>query len=143
VCFTGDVFGLSYREFDTANGPFILPTTSPVQFDPDALHASINRLLALRPAAMYLTHYKRVEDVQKLGADLHVQIDEMVALALAAQGKPNRHVALMDALTELYANRAEAHGYTQGRAAVQEVLAMDIELNAQGLEVWLERHSTG
>jgi hypothetical protein len=49
----------------------------------------------------------------------------------------------MDALTELYANRAEAHGYTQGRAAVQEVLAMDIELNAQGLEVWLERHSTG
>ena len=139
VCFTGDVFGLSYREFDTANGPFILPTTSPVQFDPDALHNSIDRLLALRPGAMYLTHYNRVEDVERLAADLHVQIDAMVALALAAQDKPDRHVALIELLTELYATRAEAHGWTQGRDALRQLLAMDIELNAQGLEVWLDR----
>ena len=81
VCFTGDTFGLSYREFDSARGPFILPTTSPVQFDPPALHASIDRLLALRPTAMYLTHYGRVEDVERLASDLHAQIDAMVALA--------------------------------------------------------------
>jgi len=139
VCFTGDVFGLSYREFDTANGPFILPTTSPVQFDPDALHASINRLLALQPAAMYLTHYGRVEDVARLAADLHAQIDAMVALARATHGRPDRHVALMDALAELYASRAEAHGWKQGREALRTLLGMDIELNAQGLEVWLDR----
>ncbi len=139
VCFTGDVFGLSYREFDTAKGPFILPTTSPVQFDPQALHASIDRLLALQPAAMYLTHFNRVEDVRKLGADLHVQIDAMVVLARAAHGKPDRHAALMEALTELYSSRAEAHGWTQGRDPLRQVLAMDIELNAQGLEVWLDR----
>jgi glyoxylase-like metal-dependent hydrolase (beta-lactamase superfamily II) len=139
VCFTGDVFGLSYREFDTAKGPFILPTTSPVQFDPEALHASIDRLLALKPVAMYLTHFNRVEDVQKLGADLHLQIDAMVALARAADGKPDRHAALMDTLTELYASRAQAHGWTQGRDALHQLLAMDIELNAQGLEVWLDR----
>ncbi|MBB6188499.1 MBL fold metallo-hydrolase [Rhodanobacter sp. MP7CTX1] len=139
ACFTGDVFGLSYREFDTAKGPFILPTTSPVQFDPEALHASINRLLALQPAGMYLTHFNRVEDVQKLGADLHVQIDAMVALAHSVHGKPDRHVALTDALTELYASRAEAHGWMQGRDALHQLLAMDIELNAQGLEVWLDR----
>jgi len=139
VCFTGDVFGLSYREFDTAKGPFILPTTSPVQFDPQALHASIDRLLALQPAAMYLTHFNRVEDVRKLGADLHAQIDAMVVLARAAHGKPDRHAALMEALTELYSSRAEAHGWTQGRDPLRQVLAMDIELNAQGLEVWLDR----
>ncbi len=85
VCFTGDVFGLSYREFDTANGPFILPTTSPVQFDPDELHASIERLVALKPAAMYLTHFSRVEDVARLATDLHEQIDAMVTLALDAR----------------------------------------------------------
>jgi glyoxylase-like metal-dependent hydrolase (beta-lactamase superfamily II) len=84
VCFTGDVFGLSYRDFDTAQGPFILPTTSPVQFDPEALHASIDRLVALRPQAMYLTHYGRVDAVERLAADLHAQIDAMVALARGA-----------------------------------------------------------
>ncbi len=139
VCFTGDVFGLSYREFDTANGPFILPTTSPVQFDPDALHASIKRLVALHPSAMYLTHYGRVEHVEKLASDLHQQIDAMVALARAADGLGDRHAVLVEALTDLYAARAEAHGWTRGRDALAGLLHMDIELNAQGLAVWLDR----
>lgn len=139
VCFTGDTFGLSYREFDTANGPFILPTTSPVQFDPDALHASINRLLALKPTAMYLTHYGRVEHIEKLANDLHEQIDAMVAMAQAANGKADRHAALSDALASFYAQRAEAHGWTQGPDALHALLGMDIELNAQGLAVWLDR----
>jgi glyoxylase-like metal-dependent hydrolase (beta-lactamase superfamily II) len=139
ACFTGDVFGLSYRDFDTANGPFILPTTSPVQFDPPALHASIERLLALQPDAMYLTHYGRVEDVERLAADLHVQIDAMVDLAHAAHGKPDRHAVLMESLTDLYAARAAAHGWRHGREALRQLLGMDIELNAQGLEVWLDR----
>jgi glyoxylase-like metal-dependent hydrolase (beta-lactamase superfamily II) len=145
VCFTGDTFGLSYREFDTANGPFILPTTSPVQFDPVALHASIDRLLALNPKAMYLTHYGRVEQVEKLADDLHTQIDAMVALARAAPDQPDRHAVLVAALTDLYAARAEAHGWHQGREALRQLLGMDIELNAQGLEVWLDsaRSSAG
>ncbi|TPG04692.1 MBL fold metallo-hydrolase [Rhodanobacter glycinis] len=139
VCFTGDVFGLSYRDFDTASGAFILPTTSPVQFDPAALHASIDRLVALKPAAMYLTHYGRVEHVEKLAADLHAQIDAMVELARTAHGKPDRHVVLMESLTDLYLARAEAHGWNRGRDVLRQLLGMDIELNAQGLEVWLDR----
>jgi len=139
VCFTGDVFGLSYREFDTAKGAFVVPTTSPVQFDPDALHASIDRLIALHPEAMYPTHFGRVEDVERLATDLHEQIDAMVAMARAADGKPNRHADLLEALTDLYARRAAAHGWTKGREALHALLAMDIELNAQGLEVWLDQ----
>ena len=139
VCFTGDVFGLSYRDFDTAQGPFILPTTSPVQFDPEALHASIDRLVALRPQAMYLTHYGRVDAVERLAADLHAQIDAMVALARGAQSLSDRHAVLVESLTGLYATRAEAHGWRQGREVLRQLLGMDIELNAQGLEVWLDR----
>ena len=139
VCFTGDVFGLSYREFDTAKGPFILPTTSPVQFDPEELHASIDRLLALHPVAMYPTHFGRIEDVARLAADLHVQIDAMVALALEAGADADRHARLVDGLTGLYAARARVHGWTGGRNALEQLLQMDIELNAQGLEVWLDR----
>ena len=140
ACFTGDTFGLSYRELDTERGPFVIPTTSPVQFDPEALHDSIDRLLAMKPEAMYLTHYGRVEQVERLAADLHAQIDAMVALAREANGKPNRHETLKSALADLYASRAEAHGWLQGREALESlVLGMDITLNAQGLEVWLDR----
>ena len=142
VCFTGDTFGLSYREFDTDQGPFILPTTSPVQFDPEALHASIKHLVALQPEAMYLTHYNRVGDVARLAADLHAQIDAMVAIAQAANqahaDAGRRHEAMKQALTELYATRALAHGWTGDRTDLLEIIGMDIELNAQGLGIWVD-----
>ncbi|MEO8081646.1 MAG: MBL fold metallo-hydrolase, partial [Caldimonas sp.] len=61
--FTGDTFGLSYREFDSARGPWIMPTTTPVQFQPEALRRSIERMLGFDPESIYVTHYGQVGDV--------------------------------------------------------------------------------
>ena len=47
--FTGDVFGLSYRELDTDGRQFIFPTTTRVQFDPGAMLASVEFLLTYEP----------------------------------------------------------------------------------------------
>lgn len=137
--FSGDIFGLSYREFDTAQGAFIVPTTSPVQFDPGEMLASLRRMLAAEPAAVYLTHYGRVDEVQRLGADLLEQVDAMVALARECDGDPARHARLVAALTALYVERARRHGVADAQVCVPQLLAMDIDLNAQGLEVWLDR----
>jgi glyoxylase-like metal-dependent hydrolase (beta-lactamase superfamily II) len=137
--FTGDTFGLSYRELDSARGAFIVPTSSPVQFEPDALKQSIARMLAHAPQAMFLTHYGRVGDVAKLAADLVEQIDAMVEIGRQCDARPDRHRCLVAALTALYLERAQAHGCPLDDAAVTQVLAMDIELNAQGLACWLDR----
>jgi glyoxylase-like metal-dependent hydrolase (beta-lactamase superfamily II) len=137
--FSGDTFGLSYREFDTAQGPFAIPTTSPVQFDPEALHASIRRLVALEPAAVCLTHFGPVTDIVRLADDLHATIDEMVALAHRCADADARHAELAAAFAALYVEQAHQHGCALSGAAVRTLLAIDIDLNAQGLEVWLDR----
>jgi glyoxylase-like metal-dependent hydrolase (beta-lactamase superfamily II) len=137
--FPGDTFGLSYREFDTDKGAFILPTSTPVQFEPEALHTSIERMLSFAPQQMFLTHYSRVTDVPRLAHDLHEQIDTMVAIARAHASDPQRHAHITTDLANLYTSRARAHGCALTAAQVRELLAMDIELNAQGLEVWLDR----
>ncbi len=139
--FSGDVFGLSYRELDTDNGPFILPTTSPVDFNPDDMHASIDRLLALQPQRIYPTHFGPLEDVERLGNDLHEQVDAMAALALALDEDDHarRHQRLELGLQALYARRAARHGWHGSTAELDAIIGMDIELNAQGLGVWLER----
>lgn len=137
--FTGDTFGLSYREFDNANGAFILPTTSPVQFDPDEMRASIRRMLEYRPEAMFVTHFGRVTDVGRLAADLLAQIDAMVAIVRMHAHSGERHERVMADLAELYLSRAEAHGVTMSRERMRELLKMDIVLNAQGLEIWADR----
>jgi glyoxylase-like metal-dependent hydrolase (beta-lactamase superfamily II) len=137
--FTGDTFGLSYREFDTDKGAFILPTSTPVQFEPEALHASIDRMLGFKPQQMFLTHYSRVTDVERLAHDLHEQIDAMVSIARRHAGDANRHALIMEDLAQSYISRVRTHGCALSDARIREVLVMDIELNAQGLEVWLDR----
>ncbi|MFZ1620817.1 MBL fold metallo-hydrolase [Dokdonella sp.] len=136
--FSGDTFGLSYREFDTDKGAFILPTSTPVQFDPVALKGSIARMLLYKPEAMFLTHYSRVSDVERLGRDLFEQIDAMVAIAESSTGLADRHEFLKRKLAELYLARATAHGCTMSPQHMHELLSSDIELNAQGLEIWLD-----
>jgi len=136
--FTGDTFGLSYREFDTAQGPWILPTSTPVQFEPEALRTSIERLLARDPQWMYLTHYGRVGDVQRLAGLLFEQVDAMVALARGLADAPERHAALKAGLADQVRAQLRRHGVADVEAGVAG-LELDIELNAQGLAVWLDR----
>lgn len=137
--FTGDTFGLSYREFDTAQGAWILPTSTPVQFEPAALRSSVLRLLAEAPACMYLTHYSRVTDVARLGALFLGLLDGMVALGEAARHAPDRAARLAAGLLDLYAASLAAHGSPLDRATIARLLAMDIELNVQGMSIWLDR----
>ena len=139
--FTGDTFGLSYREFDTPRGAWLMPTTTPVQFDPEALRASIARMLAYEPECMYLTHYGRVAPVAPLAALLLAQLDEMVALARALPAGASRHAALMRGLEQVHQRSLRAHGSTLAPATVRELLALDLELNAQGIGIWLDRQA--
>ncbi len=137
--FTGDTFGLSYRELDVNGRAFVFPTTTPTQFDPEALHASIDRMLSFGPEAMYLTHYSRVTDVERLAADLHRLIDTEVAVARAARGDGvARHVEILAGLEQIVREEAERHGWTLPEEQVLAILGMDLELNAQGLGVWLD-----
>ena len=141
--FTGDAFGLSYREFDVDGRPWMLPTSTPVQFDPEPLKASVRRMLGLAPERMYLTHYGCVGDVARLGEVLLEQIDAMVALAEGCHGSgPARHAELKRRLARLYLDRVRLQGCRIADDKVLELLAMDLELNAQGLEVWLDRAKT-
>jgi len=142
--FTGDTFGLSYREFDTPqHGAWIMPTSTPIQFDPVALRHSVSRMLAFEPHSMYLTHYSRIgadaRDVQRLGALLLAQMDEMVALALALPNDPSRHAAMMRGLGEIHLRHLRAHGCVLPDAQILAMLDLDLELNAQGLAIWLKR----
>ena len=138
--FTGDMFGLSYREHDVDGRPFIFPTTTPTQFEPDEMRASINRLLSFKPDAMYLTHYSRVGDVPALGKDLLRRLDALVAIAeLASQliGMPRHEQIKAEIASYLFAE-LKAHGCNLAEAVVLDIWATDLELNAQGLEVWLD-----
>jgi len=137
--FTGDTFGLSYRELDTDGRQFIFPTTTPVQFDPQAMHASLDLLMSYRPTAMYLTHYSQVVDVAAKAAELHRLIDAHLDIARREKDSgPDRHSRMRAMLAHLLVDEAKAFGCQLPPAEILEIFATDLELNAQGLGVWLD-----
>ncbi len=137
--FTGDSFGISYRELDTVNGEFIYPTTTPASFDPDEAHKAVDRIMACKPEQVYLTHYSRVRDLDRLAADMHAGIDAFVAIALDNKDADDRGAAIEQAMDSYLSTRLMEHGFKGDRDAIWSVLEIDIVLNSQGLVSWLQR----
>ncbi len=136
--FTGDTFGISYREFDTARGPWIMPTTTPTQFDPAQLKASIIRLMQFRPRKLYLTHYSEVGDCPRLANDMYDAVDQFVTIARAS-GQDSARIKFD--LRRLAHESLREHGCTMSAAAIDAILTKDFELNADGLVAWLRREA--
>ena len=136
--FTGDTFGLSYREFDTQNGAFVLPTTTPVQFDPVALKESVAKLVANDPECMYLTHYGRVDDVQRLAKMMIAGVDTLTEIAERYNNDDSRRQKIEAAISDWLMKGLRAHGVSIEQDKCLEILRSDIALNTQGIEFWLD-----
>jgi len=138
--FTGDSFGVSYRELDTDAGEFIFPTTTPVHFDPEEAHKSVDRVMSYEPEHVYLTHYSQVGGLDRLAADMHKGIDALVAIARANASAEQRTEVLQAAIFEYFAEGLSLHVFKGDRDMLWSILKIDVKLNTQGIEVWLERN---
>lgn len=137
--FTGDTFGVSYREFDVNGMEFVFPTTSPVQFDPDAAHASLDRIMSFKPQFAYLTHYSRITHLEQHASAMHRLIDAHVTIAQNANTpQSDRQSVISEGLKALFKQCLSAHDCRLSEAEVNQLLRSDIKLNAQGLVYWLD-----
>jgi len=141
--FTGDSFGISYRELDTAAGEFIFPTSTPASFDPVEAHIAVDRIMSCEPEQLYLTHYSRVTDVARLADDMHAGITAYEKMALACSDEADRGVALRQAMFDYLSQGAIRHGFDGGLDALSEIISIDVDLNAAGLLAWLNRLDKG
>jgi len=153
--FSGDTFGISYQSMcgsdgcgsmdggggsgDESSDRFIIPTTSPVQFDPDKLLASIDLMMGYKPDKFYLTHYSVLEQPNKQAELLRVQIEDYRQIAQSLSAEPEREKKIFEAVKEMTLARITSFQPTLDVTMMAEVLNMDFELNAQGLNVWLCR----
>lgn len=139
VVFSGDMLGISYRVFDSDQGPFVFPSTAPVQFEPDAFHASLERIESFELKYAYLAHFGRIELTPGIFTALHERVDRFVDIALQVENEPDRESVLIDRLAKYLFNEVKTHGSRIADDKIRMNLAMDVKLNAQGIDVWLNR----
>lgn len=138
--FTGDTFGVSYRDFDVNGLEFVFPTCTPIQFDPVAAHASLDRIMSYNPQYAFLTHYSRITNLPQHAESMHSLIDDFVKLANQTNRKDaDRHTKLTAALEHCLLQKLMQHGCLLSEETICDLLSSDINLNAQGLEHWLDQ----
>lgn len=131
--FTGDIFGIAYPALATDGGFGVIPTTSPVQFDPETMRQSIDRIVALAPDKLYPTHFGEMRGIARIAADLRRQIDAYERLARDTQGDKDR---IKEGLVRIFEAERTTQGWPIEPGKIAEVFRIDLELNAQGVACW-------
>ena len=108
-----------------------------MQFDPVALHDSIDKIMSHNPQRLYLTHYSELTPSAKIIAGLHEQIDDYVMMAeQAANAGDTMESVLKKELTDYTVRRCMNELPDCDEETAQQWVKMDAELNAQGLAFW-------
>ena len=116
----------------------MLPATTPTQFDPEAYIASLELLACCQPRRIYLTHYGELDYAPGKAQQLSQQLLAYTELATTHAAD---HGALARALSNYSVARIREIDDQLPDDELRELLAFDIELNAQGLRVWQQRQA--
>ena len=139
--FTGDTFGVSYRDLDCGGEIYILPSTSPVQFDPEALVQSINRIMEFKPERVCLTHFSAIKPTQKIVNELTESIHFVSDLAIKYAGKSEAESIIYRKMMNYFLKGLNEIGVSDTNF-VEERLSLDVKINAQGLIYWHKNRSS-
>ncbi|MBF0588549.1 MAG: MBL fold metallo-hydrolase [Magnetococcales bacterium] len=140
--YTGDAFGISYRVYDRGENALIFPSTTPTQFEPEEMMRVIDRVDAMGLRWVHLTHFGRLPYRRALADQLGRGVERMVGFAETAPEEPKaRRSHLTEAFEAMLMGDLLAMGISLEQAELRRMLGVDIRLNVQGLEAWLERRA--
>jgi hypothetical protein len=133
--FTGDTFGISYRDLDHQDDFYILPSTSPVQFDPEALAKSINRIMDFKPERVCLTHFSAIKPTKKVANKLIESIHFVSDLAIKHADKNDAESIIYNNMMDYFLKGLNEIGF-QNNDEAKDRLSLDVQINTQGLIYW-------
>lgn len=139
--FTGDTFGVSYREFDKGNEVYIFPSTSPIQFDPEALIKSIEKLITYRPKRVCLTHFSAIDPTNKVVDQLIDGIHFVSSLAKEYASHREAEEIIQDEMMSYFLKGVKKIG-NDDLEFCRDRLKLDVEINTQGLIYWQQKISS-
>ncbi|MFO0760760.1 MAG: MBL fold metallo-hydrolase [Byssovorax sp.] len=129
--FTGDTFGLVYPALQR-HGRFALPSTSPTGFDAAEARKSLDKVRSLGERFVCPTHYDAYDDPKVIAAQVRRFIDRADAW-VEQEAQRGDDTAVIEARLQEAWWRAIDEEAPALSADERALLALDVELNAQGL----------
>ena len=96
-------------------------------------------MLGHQPKNMFLTHFGRVTEIDRLSTQLKEGIDEYANIARSCINSDNREQNIKEKITEHLQTKLRERYPEVEIAKYTELFDSDLDLNAAGLEVWVKR----
>jgi glyoxylase-like metal-dependent hydrolase (beta-lactamase superfamily II) len=129
--YTGDTFGLVYPALQK-HGRFAIPSTSPTGFNAQEANRSLDKVLSLSERFVCPTHFDAYEDAGAIAAQVRRFVDRAGAWVEQAS-RGDEPTSAMEARFADEWRRAIAEEAPRFGAEENALLALDVEINAQGL----------
>ncbi|MGR9047843.1 MBL fold metallo-hydrolase [Halobacillus faecis] len=138
--FTGDTAGIRYHQTEDHGLTFYLPTTSPNQFDPDAMLDCISRFRNMNPSCLYFGHFGKTDNPDQTFDQVSGWVPVFVSEAKDALEQGQGLDGVQERLHERVSSYLEEKGIPQNHE-VYDILKLDIEVCSMGLADYLKKKS--
>jgi glyoxylase-like metal-dependent hydrolase (beta-lactamase superfamily II) len=137
--FSGDIFGVAYPELNFKDKRLVFPTTTPVNFSPEKMLNSIKLIESYAPKYVYLTHFGQIGNVEEIANELRRMVTDYVTITHDSAGAQDVVAEIANRLKQYIVLQAKSLGLPLSADEVLALLEMDMQINAQGLAVWLKQ----
>jgi glyoxylase-like metal-dependent hydrolase (beta-lactamase superfamily II) len=136
--FAGDTVGIRYPQLIPEGIALFLPSTSPNQFDPQAMQQAIDRFQAADFDAVYYGHYSMAKEpkeaLRQVAEWLVVFVEEAEAAMKKGQGPKELALRLQELVREYLQDRGVPDHHE-----VYSIIELDAEVSAMGLMDFLSK----
>ncbi|MED1947276.1 MULTISPECIES: MBL fold metallo-hydrolase [Brevibacillus] len=136
--FTGDTAGVLYPQLKKDGIHLVLPSTSPNQFDPDAMLASLDRFEARKLNRIYFGHFGMSEQVDDVYRQIREWLPVFVAEGESAIDAGQTYEELSRTLFERVSDHLQSQGIS-GDHEVLEILKLDLQVCSMGILDYLHK----
>ncbi|MFD3450171.1 MBL fold metallo-hydrolase [Microbacteriaceae bacterium 4G12] len=140
--FTGDTIGVYYKELEDTGVEFYLPSTSPSQFDPDAMLQSMERIKQLEVEQIYFGHYGRSFHTAEVYTQLKQWLPYFVETGKMIFAEEKEFTAAVASLTNALYDHIRSYLAEKGVSpthTVYEILKLDMEVSSMGIIDYLTK----
>ncbi|MCZ0702661.1 glyoxylase-like metal-dependent hydrolase (beta-lactamase superfamily II) [Natronobacillus azotifigens] len=137
--FTGDTLGILYPISITEGEECVLPSTSPNQFDPEAMLASLRKIEQLEVATIYFGHYGKSDNPNAVYQQLRYWLPKYVQVAEEVWEETLNYSfeERVSRITTKLLTLIEAEIGIEPNDQVYKYIAFDVEICAMGIADYL------
>lgn len=138
IFFTGDTIGIRYPEIDRREIPFYIPSTSPNQFDPDAMLQSLQLVEEVKPKQIAFGHYGASKKPQVVFAQIRKWLPVFVEKAEQVYNNNQDFNELNDVLMDEIKKYLADFG-VEDDDFVYNSIQLDVRISAMGIFDYLHK----